>query len=72
MGVFTIENVQPGDYVLNVQLEGYFGPAVPGLPPAQQNVTRVNVTVTEGKASEVNVGLLPGGAIGGRVLDTRE
>jgi hypothetical protein len=71
MGQFTIENVQPGDYVLNVQLEGYFGPAVPGMPPAQQNVIRVNVTVIEGKTSEANVGLIPGGAIGGRVLDPR-
>lgn len=68
-GRFIIENIPPGPYTATAQLEGYFGPPIPGgQAPA---FMRVNVTIEDGKTTEVDFPLIPGGTITGKVQDAR-
>jgi len=66
-GRFAISGVPAGNVTVRAQLQGYFGPAVSGnYPPIVSGST----TVLPDKPVEVRLSMIPGGTIGGRVLDT--
>lgn len=66
-GRFEFKGLRPGKYTVRAQRDGYFGKASGGTYP---RIASVDVTVTENKAHEVPVALIPGTNISGRIYDT--
>ena len=64
-GRFTIKGVQPGDYILVAQCEGFFalGGEIPGSTRASAPITVIEGQQSDGGLLE----LIPGSAISGRV-----
>jgi hypothetical protein len=65
-GHFTIQNVPAGNTVIRAQLQGYFD-----APMNSNYPTTIvsNVTVTAQKTAEIQLSMIPGGSVSGRVLD---
>jgi hypothetical protein len=68
-GRFIVRDLPPGQYTVQVEREGFFGPPLSGAGnyPAFVNT---NVTVAAGQAPpNVLLSLIPGSAVSGRVVD---
>ena len=64
-GRFTVRALDPGQYVVIVQAEGYFSP---GNDPASAGQAKRDLRVLEGLESDVGIiELVPGAAISGRI-----
>jgi len=64
-GRFVIEGLPPGQYPITARREGYFGPSVSGDSPL---AARGSATIISHQTTEVQLTLVPGGAVSGRVL----
>jgi hypothetical protein len=65
-GRFTVRSVPAGEHELRAQLQNYFGPAIGGSRASGVSQT---VVVTARETTEVQISLIKGGTISGRVLD---
>ena len=65
-GRFAFDRIEPGEYRINAQKSG-FAPMAMGMPP----MTPPPVTVVAGQQVTVDLHLLRGGVISGRVLDPK-
>lgn len=67
-GRFTFSGLPPGQYTVRAYREGYFPETNDGSTPQIANVS-VPLT-TDQPSANVSIPLIPGAAIGGRVMDT--
>jgi hypothetical protein len=63
-GDFSFPNLEPGQYSVRVQREGYFGPVANGTASSLQTKT---ITLESGKTETADFSLVKGGVISGRV-----
>jgi hypothetical protein len=66
-GRFVFDRIEPGEYRINAQKSGFAPMGMPGLPP----MTPAAVTVVAGQQVTVDLHLLRGGVISGRVFDPK-